>query len=59
MYGDLAFKRVRQRIDPLPGEVAFEPLSRDDCAYPLLLGRKAFFQSDFSHDPSGFSSKVH
>ena len=51
MYGDLAFKRVRQRIDALPGEVAFEPLSRDAwLPYPLLLGRKAFFQSDFSHD---------
>ena len=60
MYGDLAFKRVRQRIDPLPSEVMFEPLSRDAwLPYPLLLGRKAFFQSDFSHDPSGFPSKVH
>lgn len=60
MDGDLAFKRVRQRIDALPSEVAFEPLSRDAwLPYPLLLGRKAFFQSDFSHDPSGFSSKVH
>ena len=60
MDGDLAFKRIRQRINPFLGEVALDPFNRNArLPYPLLLGRKAFFQSDFSHDPSGFSSKVH
>ena len=58
MYGDLAFKRVRQRIDPLPGEVAFEPLSRDAwLPYPLLLGRKAFSNRISVMTPPGSHQK--
>ena len=53
MHGDLAVKRMRQRIDALLGEIPLKPFDRSVLPYPLLFGRKAFFQSLFIHDPSG------